>query len=203
MLHWADRLLCSRGHDKGISYSWFKDFILQWVDRATSLRPPASNGLSVHPSRVTWTNLLMEMSIYGRKSRYTKKVPLLICPTQKLQGLTWERLSKINMETYYCAKGMQNFSQFQPQRSQSIHVMPAEKQIIRWYDLLICVSYETYDSRIISNYVWRYCVKLCFHIRSSLSWTAVYVSPSHTAGKSKGFVKELAGNFNKRTMNAI
>ena len=86
MLHWADRLLCSRGHDKGISYSWFKDFILQWVDRATSLRPPASNGLSVHPSRVTWTNLLMEMSIYGRKSRYTKKGSSANLPNTKTTG---------------------------------------------------------------------------------------------------------------------
>ena len=132
-----------------------------------------------------------------------KKVPLLICPSKKLQGLTWERLGKINLETYHCAKRMPNFCQFQTQRSQSIQLMPAEKQIIRWYGLLICVSYETYDSRIISKYVWRYCVKLCFHLRSSLSWINVYVSPSHTAGKSKGFVKELADNFNKQTMNAM
>jgi hypothetical protein len=50
---------------------------------------------------------------------------------------------QIKLETYNCAKGMPNFSQFQTQRSQSIQLMPAEKQIIRWYDLLICVSYET------------------------------------------------------------
>ena len=77
-----------------------------------------------------------------------KQVSLLIFPTTVL---TWERHSKINLETYHCAKGMPNFSQFQTQSSQSVQLMPAEKQIIRLYDL-ICVSYETYDSRIMSNY---------------------------------------------------
>jgi hypothetical protein len=87
------------------------------------------------------------------ESRDTQQISSANLSIKILQVTTWERLSKINPETFHCSKGMPNFSQFQTQRSQSIQLMPAEKKIIRWYDLLICVPYETYDSRIISNYV--------------------------------------------------
>jgi len=42
--------------------------------------------------------------------------------------------------------------------------MHAEKQNIQRYDLMICDVYETNDSGIISNYVWRYCFKYWIYI---------------------------------------
>jgi hypothetical protein len=64
------------------------------------------------------------------ESRHTQKSSSANLSTKKLRGLTSKRLSKIKLETYHCAKGMPNFGQFQNQRSQSIQLMPAEKQII-------------------------------------------------------------------------
>ena len=39
--------------------------------------------------------------------------------TKKVDGLAWERLNKINLETYHYAEGMPNFSQFQTHSSQA------------------------------------------------------------------------------------
>ena len=65
------------------------------------------------------------------ESRDAQKISSANLSIKILQVTTWERLSKINPETFHCAKGMQNFSQFQTQISQSIQLMTAEKQIIR------------------------------------------------------------------------
>jgi len=79
---------------------------------------------------------------------------------------------------------------------------PAEKQIIRSYDLLMCVSYEIYDSRIISNY--DVTVSSCASTFALFFHDLIFMFHRHIQPeRAKGIVKELADNFNKRTMNAM